>query len=107
MAVRRERLVDKEGRNILDYLDKDPIPDIKTCAAEVRSFCIKYHRNWPKDEDCGPGFGEIGPMGNFAALHPVSKVVLTLEMWIGRLEVLTVLVLFRAEPWRSARWASA
>jgi trk system potassium uptake protein TrkH len=43
-------------------------------------------------------------MGNFAHLHPISKIVLTLEMWIGRLEVLTVLVLFRPEIWRSARW---
>ena len=32
----------------------------------------------------GPGFGEIGPMGSFAGLHPLSKIVLTLEMWIGR-----------------------
>lgn len=52
----------------------------------------------------GPGFGSVGPMANFAGLHPVSKVVLTLEMWIGRLEVLTVLVLFRTEVWRTARW---
>jgi trk system potassium uptake protein len=52
----------------------------------------------------GPGFGPIGPMGSFADLHPVSKLVLTVEMWIGRLEVLTVLVLFRMEVWRSARW---
>jgi trk system potassium uptake protein TrkH len=52
----------------------------------------------------GPGFGSIGPMANYADLHPVSKIVLTLEMWIGRLEVLTVLVLFRFEAWRSARW---
>jgi trk system potassium uptake protein TrkH len=52
----------------------------------------------------GPGFSEIGPMGHFGDLHPVSKVVLTLEMWIGRLEVLTVLVLLRPEVWRSARW---
>ena len=54
----------------------------------------------------GPGFGPIGPMGSFAELHPVSKVVLTLAMWIGRLEVLTVLVLFRWEAWRTARWAA-
>ena len=54
----------------------------------------------------GPGFGAIGPMGSFAGLHPVSKIVLTLEMWIGRLEVLTVLVLFRLEVWRGARWAA-
>ena len=52
----------------------------------------------------GPGFESIGPMGNFAGLHPISKIVLTLLMWIGRLEVLTVLVLFRFEAWRSAQW---
>jgi trk system potassium uptake protein len=51
----------------------------------------------------GPGFGAVGPMGHFGDLHPVSKIVLTLEMWIGRLEVLTVLVLFRPEVWRTAR----
>ena len=55
----------------------------------------------------GPGFGTVGPMANFGDLHPVSKIVLTLEMWIGRLEVLTVLVFFRMEPWRTARWAAA
>lgn len=55
----------------------------------------------------GPGFEAVGPMGNFASLHPASKVVLTLEMWIGRLEVMTVLVFFRLEAWRSARWNAA
>jgi trk system potassium uptake protein TrkH len=55
----------------------------------------------------GPGFDTIGPMASFAHLHPVSKVVLTLEMWIGRLEVLTVLVLVRWEIWQSARWRVA
>ena len=43
----------------MDYLNLDPLADIKTCAGEVRSFCIKDHRNFPRDEDCGPGFGEI------------------------------------------------
>jgi trk system potassium uptake protein len=52
----------------------------------------------------GPGFERVGPMGSFADLHPLSKIVLTAQMWIGRLEVLTVLVLFRFEAWRSARW---
>jgi trk system potassium uptake protein TrkH len=52
----------------------------------------------------GPGFDGVGPMAHFAHLHPVSRVVLTLAMWIGRLEVLTVLVLFRWEIWRTARW---
>ena len=55
----------------------------------------------------GPGFDAVGPMANFAGLHPVSKVVLMLAMWIGRLEVLTVLVFFRFEVWRTARWSVA
>lgn len=54
----------------------------------------------------GPGFNQVGPMENFANLHPVSRVVLTGAMWIGRLEVLTVLVVLRPEAWRSGRWAS-
>lgn len=51
----------------------------------------------------GPGFNAVGPMANFADLHPLSKVVLTAAMWIGRLEVLTVLALLRPEVWRTAR----
>jgi trk system potassium uptake protein TrkH len=51
----------------------------------------------------GPGFNAVGPMANFADLHPVSRVVLTAAMWIGRLEVLTVLVLLRPEVWRGSQ----
>ncbi len=54
----------------------------------------------------GPGFNQVGPMGHFADLHPISRIVLTLAMWIGRLEVLTVLVILRPEAWRSGQWAS-
>ena len=54
----------------------------------------------------GPGFGAVGPMANFADLHPLSRIALTLAMWIGRLEVITVLVIFRAEAWRTSRWSS-
>ncbi len=69
--------VNYDAGNVLDYLDKDPIPDIKTCAGEVRSFCIKDHRNWPKDEDCGPGFGEID---HYKLLHPVGLTGLTIPL---------------------------
>ena len=54
----------------------------------------------------GPGFNAVGPMANFADLHPLSRIVLTLAMWIGRLEVITVLVILRPEAWRSGRWSS-
>lgn len=59
-AVDHESIrVNYDAGNVMDYLNVDPIPDLKKCAELVHSFCIKDHRNWPKDEDCGPGFGEI------------------------------------------------
>lgn len=48
-----------DAGNVMDYLDVDPLPDLKACADLVDSLCIKDHRNWPRDEDCGPGYGEI------------------------------------------------
>jgi sugar phosphate isomerase/epimerase len=62
-------MVNYDAGNVMDYLDVDPIPDIEKCADVVRSFCIKDHRNWPKDEDCGPGLGEID---HYRLLHPVA-----------------------------------
>lgn len=58
-----------DAGNVMDYLNVDPIPDLKACADEVRSFCIKDHRNFPKDQDCGPGFGEID---HYRLLQPVA-----------------------------------
>ena len=52
----------------------------------------------------GPGLGQVGPMANYGHLHPLSKLVLTGAMWIGRLEIPTVLALLRPEVWRSAHW---
>ena len=54
----------------------------------------------------GPGFNAVGPMANSADLHPVSRVVLTLAMWIGRLEVITVLVILKPEAWRMGQWSA-
>lgn len=51
--------VNYDAGNVMDYLNVDPLPDLEKCVDVVRSFCIKDHRNWPRDEDCGPGFGEI------------------------------------------------
>ncbi len=49
----------------------------------------------------GPGLSsQIGPMANFGSLHVIGKLVLILNMWIGRLEVMTVLVLFVPSFWK-------
>jgi trk system potassium uptake protein TrkH len=52
----------------------------------------------------GPGFEAVGPMENYAALHPMAKIILTLGMWMGRLELLTVLVLLHPDVLRNLRW---
>lgn len=54
----------------------------------------------------GPGLAGVGPMAHYGDFHPLSKIVLTAAMWIGRLEVLTVLALLRPEVWRMARASS-
>ena len=52
----------------------------------------------------GPGFGEVGPMASYGTLHPFSKLVLIAAMWVGRLEVVTVLAMLRPEVWIGAHW---
>ncbi|KPF99488.1 potassium transporter Trk [beta proteobacterium AAP121] len=48
----------------------------------------------------GPGLGEVGPAGNFSGLSDVQTWVLTFAMMLGRLELLSVLVLFTPAFWR-------
>lgn len=50
----------------------------------------------------GPGLGnEIGPAGNFGGLNDTAKWILSFAMFVGRLELMVVLVLFTAQFWRS------
>jgi trk system potassium uptake protein TrkH len=48
----------------------------------------------------GPGIGTVGPMSNFAHLPEVSKVILSLLMIIGRLEIITVFTIFTSTFWK-------
>ncbi|WP_437881302.1 TrkH family potassium uptake protein [Pseudomonas sp. LRF_L74] len=49
----------------------------------------------------GPGMGPvIGPAGNFSSLPDAAKWLLTMGMLLGRLEILTVLVLLMPAFWR-------
>ncbi|MCY1300998.1 Trk system potassium uptake protein TrkI [compost metagenome] len=49
----------------------------------------------------GPGLGPIiGPAGNFSTLPDSAKWLLTIGMLLGRLEILTVLVLFTPAFWK-------
>jgi trk system potassium uptake protein TrkH len=74
------------GTTIIVIAGSDPVTSassVATCMAGI-----------------GPGLGTVGPMSNFSALPAISKIVLSLLMIIGRLEIITVFVLFSKSFWR-------
>ena len=49
----------------------------------------------------GPGLEKVGPCGNYAFFSSLDKVLLSIEMILGRLEVLTALTLLLPSFWKS------
>ena len=48
----------------------------------------------------GPGLNAVGPMENFGGLSDFSKIVLAIDMLLGRLECLPLLILCIPSVWR-------
>jgi trk system potassium uptake protein TrkH len=48
----------------------------------------------------GPAFGQAGPYGTYAGFPRSSKLLMVVMMWIGRVEIIPVLVLFTPTFWR-------
>ncbi len=48
----------------------------------------------------GPGLAEVGPMSNYNGYSVFSKIILTINMLAGRLEILPVLALISPSTWR-------
>ena len=42
----------------------------------------------------GPGLGQLGTMGNYASLPSVVKFIFSLDMFLGRVEIFPVLIVF-------------
>jgi trk system potassium uptake protein TrkH len=49
----------------------------------------------------GPGLGFAGPVGNFDPFTDFSKSILIVLMWMGRLEIIPIVVLFTRSYWRA------
>lgn len=74
------------GTVILVVVGSDPVTSassVATCMAGI-----------------GPGLGTVGPMSNYALMPEISKIVLSLLMIIGRLEIVTVFALFAKSFWK-------
>ena len=48
----------------------------------------------------GPGIGLVGPMGNYEMFSDFSKLLLSFDMLVGRLEIYPMLILFLPSTWR-------
>ena len=48
----------------------------------------------------GPGLAKVGPVENFSAFSCFSKIVLSFDMLIGRLEILPIMMLLAPVTWR-------
>jgi trk system potassium uptake protein TrkH len=47
----------------------------------------------------GPGFGPLGPFGSYLEFPVTSKLLMIFLMWVGRLEIIPVLVIFTGRFW--------
>ncbi|WP_255152600.1 TrkH family potassium uptake protein [Halorarius halobius] len=79
---------------VLLYLDALRV-GLEFSALEATSATIATLGN------VGPGFGLTGPMNNFRPFSDVAKLYMVFLMWIGRLEILSVLVVFTPTYWRT------
>ena len=67
--------------------------DFQTTVASVLT-CIS---------NLGSGFGIVSPVGNFYNFSFMSKLVLCVDMFIGRLEIFPMLMIFMPSYWKRGR----
>ena len=54
----------------------------------------------------GPGFGLVGPTQNYRVVPPAGRFLLSVMMWIGRLEIFTAVVLFNPNLYKERRMST-
>ncbi|MDD3034005.1 MAG: TrkH family potassium uptake protein [Bacteroidales bacterium] len=50
--------------------------------------------------NCGPGFGAVGSLGNYSSLPEMGKLLLGVEMLLGRLEIYPLILVLSVNRWR-------
>ena len=50
----------------------------------------------------GPGIGAVGPMANYSQFSDFAKIVMSLDMLAGRLELFPILLLFSVRTWKKS-----
>ena len=68
--------------------------------AGSRGFFSNFSAALSCISNIGPGFEAVGPYSSFANYSYFSKLLLTLVMLMGRLEILPILILFNHRTWK-------
>jgi trk system potassium uptake protein TrkH len=76
------------------FLDGVTNPELELSALEAMSAAIATVGN------VGPGFGVVGPMGSYLDFSAPAKGWMVLAMWLGRLEIISVVVVLTPSYWR-------
>lgn len=86
----------------VDYINKNIVIDGQINNDEIvtHGFTSNLTATISCLSNIGPGLEAVGPYSSFANYNIVSKIVLTLTMLIGRLEILPVLILFNPKTWK-------
>lgn len=92
---------------VLLLLSFDPVNgQVFKIASDAGEYEVKhgFFSNFSATLTCisnvGPAFEAVGPYASFAGYNGFSKIVLTLTMIMGRLEILPVLILFSPKTWK-------
>lgn len=69
-------------------------------SLDCESFASNFTAVAATINNTGPGFDQVGPACNYGFYRPFSKLVLTFDMLVGRLELFPVLILLMPSTWK-------
>ena len=69
-------------------------------AVDGFDFTTNFSATLACFSNIGPGLAQVGPMSNFGAYSPFSKILLTITMLTGRLEVFPIVLMLSPRTWR-------
>ena len=97
-----EQIVDNISAYLIVYV-LIVIVSVLIVSIDGFSFETNFSAVMATFNNIGPGLGSVGPSSNFSAYSNLSKIVMTLDMLAGRLEIYPILVLFSRSTWKKAR----
>ena len=106
VKIDQKPIPDETVRNVYSYFGVYCIIAILTIlllSLEGFSFQTTFSATITCLNNVGPGFDAVGPMANFADFSNAGKLLLSLNMLTGRLEIFPILLLFAPGVWTRGR----